>query len=91
MSRVRPVFAAACIAALLLAALPAPGAAQRDALQGAAIADGQTIGDSLVGSFLSWGRSAFAWLQAIIAAEHGTIVYAPVAPPTPAPTPTPTP
>ena len=89
MSRVRPVFAAACIAALLLAALPDPGAAQRDALQGAAIADAQTIGDSLVGSFLSGGRSAFAWLQAIIAAEHGTIVYAPVVPIAPVSPPTP--
>ncbi len=89
MSRVRPVFAAAFVAALLLAALPAPGAAQRDALQGAAVADAQTIGDSLVGSFLSWGRSAFAWLQAIIAAEHGTIVYAPVVPIAPVSSPTP--
>lgn len=83
MSRVRPVFAAACIAAFLLAALPAPGSARRDAIEVSAIADARPSSERLTGSFLSWGRVALSWLRAIIAAEHGTIVYTPVAPPKP--------
>ncbi len=83
MSRIRPVFAAATIAALLLVALPAPGAALRHAQEGLAAGEAQIFGDSLAGTFLTWGRGALSWLQAIIAAEHGTIVYTPIAPPKP--------
>ncbi len=83
MSRIRPVFAAAAIAALLLVALPAPGVAQRLAQGASAAGEAQSFGDSLAGTFLTWGRGAFSWLRALIAAEHGTIVYTPVAPPKP--------
>jgi hypothetical protein len=83
MSRLRPAVATACLAALLFAALPAPGAAQRDAVQVSAHAGAEPLGERFVGSVLAWGRVAISWLQAIIAEEHGTVVETPVVPPKP--------
>ncbi len=85
MTRLRPVAAAACLAVLLLAAVSTPAAAQRDAQQISAVAEGANSGVGLFGSWVAWGRSALNWLQAIIAAEHGHIVESPVVP-TPPPT-----
>ena len=85
MSRIRPVVATACLAALLFAALPAPGAAKRDARNFSVTAESDVVGASFIGSWLAWGRAALGWLQAIVAAEHGQIVAAPATPPPPTP------
>lgn len=87
MTRLRPVVAASCLAVLLFAAVSTPGAAQRDAQQFSAIADGATSGVGLFGSWAGWGQFALNWLQAIFAAEHGHIVESPVVPTTPPTTP----
>ncbi len=87
MPRFRPAVLAACLAVALTAFLPAPGAASRNAEQPSATAVSESPSGTLLGSTLAWGRSAFAWLQALIAAEHGTVVQ--VAPPPPPPPPEP--
>lgn len=87
MSRLRPAVAAACLAASLSVALPTPGSASRDAEQAAQSATCERPANSLFGSVLGWGQSAVAWLQALVAAEHGYIVQ--VAPPPPPPDPEP--
>ncbi len=83
MSRLRRAGAAICLAVVLWSALPAALAAQRGAEHFSAVTLAEPTGDGLLGSLLGWARSAFSWLQALTAAEHGTVVEAPVAPPTP--------
>jgi len=83
MFRLRCAVAAVCLAVVLFAALPGALSAQRDAEQASAIALSEPLGERLVGSVLAWGRGALAWLQAIIAGEHGQIAQTPVVPPSP--------
>ena len=85
MSRFRPAIAAACLATFLMAALPAPGAASRSSELPPRGAVAESLGDRLLGNLAAWGCDALAWLQAIIAAEHGNIV--PLTPPPPPPPP----
>lgn len=84
MSRVRSAVAAACLAALLQALLPAPASALRESRSVPAVVASEPMGERLVGTVLVWGRAALSWFQAIIAAEHGTVVQTPVVTP-PAP------
>ncbi len=86
MPRLRPACAAACLAILLMSALPAAGLAQRGAEHDSAISPSGPMGQSLVGAVLAWGSEALGWIRALIAAEHGFIV--PLAPPPPAAEPT---
>ncbi len=81
MTRYRPIAAATCLAALLFAALPTSGAAQRDAQQLSVSARAEFVGEGLFGSIWSWGQVALGWLQAIVAPEHGQIAESPVVPP----------
>jgi len=83
MSRFRHAGAAVCLAVVLWSALPGALSAQRGAEQFSAITMAEPAGDGLLGSLLGWARSAFSWLQALTAAEHGTVVQAPAVPPTP--------
>lgn len=83
MRRFRPVVAAVCLAVALMAALPASGWASRSSEQPSTFAAAPSLADRFVGSIAAWGHNAFVWLQALIAAEHGTIVQ--VAPPAPPP------
>ena len=84
MSRVRIVVAATCLAITLLAGLPGTANAQRSAKMDAAIAHSEAVGGWLVRSAATWGHDALGWLQAIFAAEHGTIVpIVPIVPPDP--------
>lgn len=83
MRRFPSAVTAACLAALLLAAVPAPGWASRSAEQASAVGAVDPASEGLVGSVMAWGRGAVAWLQALIAAEHGNIV--PLTPPPPPP------
>ena len=82
MPRLRPACAAACLAILLMSALPAVGLAQRGAEHDPATVQSGPMGHSLVGAVLAWGSEALGWIRALIAAEHGFIV--PLAPPPPA-------
>ncbi len=82
MPRLRPACTAACLAILLMSALPAAGLAQRGAEPDPALAQSGPMGQGLVGGVLAWGSEALGWIRALIAAEHGFIV--PLAPPPPA-------
>ena len=85
MSRLRPAVVAACLAAFLMAALPAPGAASRSSELPPRGVVSESMGDRLLGNLAAWGGDALAWLRAIIAEEHGNIV--PLTPPPPPPPP----
>ena len=82
MPRLRPACAAACLAILLMSAVPAAGLVQRGAEHDPAIVQSGPMGQGLVGAVLAWGSEALGWIRALIAAEHGFIV--PLAPPPPA-------
>lgn len=81
MSRFRPAVVAVCFAVLLMAALPSAAPASRSAETETASTQSASFGELLLGAALDWGESAYNWLQAIIAADHGTIVQSPATPP----------
>ena len=83
MSRFRPIVVAACLAVLLTGALPGAAFAQRSSKFDQAFTESGPVGETLLGAARAWGRIALGWLQAILAAEHGYIVEAPVVPPKP--------
>jgi hypothetical protein len=81
MSRFRSALVPVVLFALMFAALPGPGRAQRDAEAGSSSASSANLGEQLVGTAVGWGLAALSWLQAVIAPEHGGIV--PATPPGP--------
>ncbi|MEO7795943.1 MAG: hypothetical protein ABIV06_14340 [Thermoanaerobaculia bacterium] len=81
MSRFRTPLVAAVLALVLLTALPAAGWGLREADQGSSSVSTESWGSQLLGSIAEWGQAGWSWLQAIVAAEHGHIVDAPVVPP----------
>ncbi|MEO8197685.1 MAG: hypothetical protein ABI689_13300 [Thermoanaerobaculia bacterium] len=82
MSRFRIPCVATILALFLLTALPAASWGLRNADQGSAALSTESWGSHLLGAISGWGQAAFSWFQALIAAEHGHIVDAPVVPPT---------
>lgn len=89
MSRFRVAISAACITLFVMAALPGASAAARSAEQFSAAAPAESLGGSLLSEVMAWGLGVGAWLQALIAPEHGVItpIVAPPPPPVFSPAP----
>lgn len=89
MSRLRVTITVACLVLFVMAALPGASAAARSAEQFKAAAAAESSDSSFLGEILAWGRGVGAWLQALIAPEHGVITPIVSPPPPPALSPAP--